>query len=392
MSKLINEKILSIVHPELTGEWDFEKNYPLTPENVSYGSNKKVFWNCKKCDTIWNARISHRSGGSGCPKCAKHPPIKESILKVWPEVVKIWHPTKNELTPDIVSRGSDIRVWWKCNKNHEWEAPVYSVYTNNKKGNSGCPYCHGNKIDKNNCLANLFPEIAKEWHPTKNGDITPYDVGKGSAKRVWWKCEKGHEWKTSVGIKTAQKTGCPYCNNSKLSHENNLAVKNPEIALLWHPTKNGNVTPNMVTSKTHDVYWWQCKKGHEWKTRVGHLVSGVSSCPKCNRIRLKDGTDFLSLVEAFWYLTFKKFGFNIKCEEKYPGAKRSKYDFYFPDFNLYVEVTGYGKEWKYWERYKSNINKKKDYVEKILRANFQFVSYALKQKDLKLVHENIINN
>ena len=35
--------------PELAMEWDYEKNGVLTPENVSYGSNKKVWWICPKC-------------------------------------------------------------------------------------------------------------------------------------------------------------------------------------------------------------------------------------------------------------------------------------------------------------------------------------------------------
>ena len=49
-------------------------------------------------------------------------------------------------------------------------------------------------------LAETHPELAKEWHPTKNESLTPNDVTPGSKKRVWWKCDKGldHEWITSV--------------------------------------------------------------------------------------------------------------------------------------------------------------------------------------------------
>ena len=33
---------LAEVHPELVSEW--EKNLPLTPDDITFGSNKKVWW------------------------------------------------------------------------------------------------------------------------------------------------------------------------------------------------------------------------------------------------------------------------------------------------------------------------------------------------------------
>jgi hypothetical protein len=58
----------------------------------------------------------------------------------------------------------------------------------------------------------LFPNIAKEWHLTKNGNLNPEDFIKGSKKKVWWECNKGHEWKTSISHRTGnRKTNCPYC-------------------------------------------------------------------------------------------------------------------------------------------------------------------------------------
>ena len=34
---------LAEVHPELVSEWS-EKNLPLTPDDITFGSNKKVWW------------------------------------------------------------------------------------------------------------------------------------------------------------------------------------------------------------------------------------------------------------------------------------------------------------------------------------------------------------
>jgi len=46
-------------------------------------------------------------------------------------------------------------------------------------------------------LAEVNPELAKQWHPTKNGILSPYDVKPNSSMKIWWKCQKGddHEWK-----------------------------------------------------------------------------------------------------------------------------------------------------------------------------------------------------
>ena len=34
---------LADIHPELVSEWS-ESNLPLTPDTVTYGSNKEVWW------------------------------------------------------------------------------------------------------------------------------------------------------------------------------------------------------------------------------------------------------------------------------------------------------------------------------------------------------------
>jgi hypothetical protein len=109
---------------------------------------------------------------------------------------------------------------------------------------------------------------------------------------------------------------------------------------------------------------------------------------------LKDGANFMSLVEAFWYIEFKKLGLKFSCESKYPGGKigRSRYDFYFPSLNLYVEVTGYGKEWGHWKRYIDIIKRKKDYVEKSLKANFLFIPHNLSDSERAVVRRNLKTN
>jgi hypothetical protein len=59
-------------------------------------------------------------------------------------------------------------------------------------------------------LAKLHPNLAKEWHPTKNKPLTPEQVSPGSGQKVWWKCDNEHEWEAAVNSRVSG-SGCPEC-------------------------------------------------------------------------------------------------------------------------------------------------------------------------------------
>ena len=127
------------------------------------------------------------------------------------------------MTPwDFVACSTQKKIWWKCNKgtwpdgspadDHEWQTFIASRTFHN----NGCPCCSGHKTVHSNCLANTHPHLVKEWHPTKNGKLTPYDIRYGHGSYVWWKCAKGHEWQATPTSRTGiAKAGCPICNESK---------------------------------------------------------------------------------------------------------------------------------------------------------------------------------
>jgi len=80
---------------------------------------------------------------------------------------------------------------------------------------------------KKKSLAETHPEVAKQWHPTKNGDLTPNNVTPGSNKKVWWKCDKGadHEWLSQPNTRTGQQQNCPICSNNKIVFIKNSNTK-----------------------------------------------------------------------------------------------------------------------------------------------------------------------
>jgi len=262
-------------NPNLAAEWHPGRNGNLTARHVSSSSNKKVWWMCVRGHE-WQATISSRSRGNGCPYCAGRAVCEETCLETINTVLaKAWHPTRNgNLTAKDVAPWSHKKVWWKCAKGHEWPATIDS----RSRGN-GCPYCAGKAVCEDNCLQVLNPVLAGEWHPTRNGSLTAKDVTPGSNKKVWWKCAKCHEWPATIASRSGG-NGCPYCAGKAVCEDNCLQVLNPVLAREWHPTRNGSLTAKDVTPGSNKKVWWKCAKGHEWPAIVADRRRG-NGCPYC---------------------------------------------------------------------------------------------------------------
>lgn len=220
-AKLTDDNRLSIRYPDIAAEWHPTKNEPLTPHDVSYASGKKVWWRCED-EHDWDAVVASRtSNGTGCRFCSGRCPTDATRLSVlYPDLVDEWHWTKNEpLTPDKVSYASHKKVWWRCKEQgHEWKVEVFrrTIEKRTIEGREiegiGCPQCARG-------LSVYYPDVAAEWHPTKNGGLTPDDVTYGSNKKVWWRCKKrGHVWEAVISSRTVGKAGCAKCKKVHTSN------------------------------------------------------------------------------------------------------------------------------------------------------------------------------
>lgn len=198
---------------------------------------------------------------------------QNDLETVYPDKAKMWDYDKNHILPSEVTKSSSQRVWWKCEKGHSWEAEVASV--------KGCPYCSGHRtMEGFNDLATLRPEIVKEWDYDKN-ELNPTQVSPSSSKAVWWKCEKGHSWKTTIAIRGHDGCGCPYCSgNIVIEGVNDLATIAPKLSGEWDYEKN-DLTPNQVAVSSNKLAWWKCKKGHSWHATVACRSWGGNGCPHC---------------------------------------------------------------------------------------------------------------
>lgn len=135
-------------------------------------------------------------------------------------------------------------------------------------------------IQGENDLLTREPELAAQWHPTRNNDLTPRDVPFGGVRRVWWICSQGHDWQASICNRTVWRVQCPICTNQKLIARD-LATRNPGLAAEWHPTRNGDLTPLDVSLRSNKRVWWLGSCGHEWQTAVKNRSNVKTGCPIC---------------------------------------------------------------------------------------------------------------
>ena len=335
----IKTRSLAITHPELAKEWDYEKNYPLTPKDVTAGSNKKVWWKLhyydkdkgKYFDFKWQAIIAGRIRWNGCPYLSGQAvwPGFNDLATVNPDLASEWHPTKNgNLRPEDVTAHSGLKVWWylpyddASNGKHfdfEWETTIVS-----RSAGNGCPYLSAPpKVWKGfNDLATTHPQLAKEWNYKKNYPLTPEDVTAHSGLKVWWNVPYDDpktgkhfkfEWEATIDNRTRW-NGCPYLSIHPKVWKgfNDLATTNPELAKEWHPFKNGILKPTNVTANSSKKVWWYLPYDEvstskhfdfEWEASIADRNSG-RGCPFLSGKRVWKGFNDLKTthpsVAAEW--------------------------------------------------------------------------------------------
>ena len=214
---------------------------------------------------------------------------KKFILETHPKIANEWNYKRNIIAPEKVTYGSKQKVWWKCKKNHEWEAVVKSRTIN---GNN-CPYCGKKIASPEYNLQKLYPRIVKYWDTSKNS-VSPKDVLPNTAKKFWWKCEKNHSWEIQpqsyIRYSQIKDNFCPFCSKRLPSKTYNLKTEYPKVAKEWDYKKNKLKPQNYLPGSRVNVFW-VCSKKHEWDAIIGNRTISANGCPYCSNQRLGYGND-----------------------------------------------------------------------------------------------------
>ena len=402
---------LETVNPELAAQWHPTKNGDLKPTHVMANSNKKVWWLFQYDDPItgkhfdfeWKTDINSRNNGTKCPFLSGHAVWKgfNDLRTTNPEVAAQWHPTKNgDLKPTQVTANSAKKIWWCLPYDVPDDYPIKSLrgkhfdfewkeYIYKRNNGHGCPYLSSHTVWEGfNDLQTVNPELAAQWHPTKNGDLKPTQVTANSNKKVWWILsyddrKSGNrfefEWKTTVNNRN-NGNGCPYLSGkSVLCGFNDLQTVNPELARQWHPTKNGSLDPTQVTANSNKKVWWLFQ--YDDPTSGKHFdfewISTIASRHSRNR-----GCPYLVIYKGEEYIKqyLQKNNISFNAQQKFSdllgtGGGQLSYDFSISDEKhkyILIEYNGiqhyeandyFGGEAAF-KKQKEHDKRKRDYAKK----------------------------
>jgi len=244
-------------YPEYAKLMNETLNGDKTPDSISFRTHDEVTWNCpngqnhtyiQPVDKRINAPLMY------CRECyrlglpqkdwQRKKRTKESYEKqarpimpkerylgyAYPELLPLWDKERNKgIDPYTVTIGSTDGYYWHCPHDelvkHSYKATPYvmtkDVALTLEKGH--CNICRGLVVlEGYNDIAswakrNGLDYLIEEWDNEKNGNIKITDRPFGSGKTAAWVCRNcGYSWEASINNRTANRSGCPLCNASKL--------------------------------------------------------------------------------------------------------------------------------------------------------------------------------
>lgn len=289
-------------YPKIAAEWSSKNDEK--PDEISFNDNKKYWWKCNRCGKEWQASVVNRVKGKGCPKCKYiyHTSFPEQAIfyyvrKYYPDAIngdkhlgiefdiyipskkvaieydgEQWHQNikkdekKNQMCFDnqiVLCRIRERNCWFwaendflrliPCasgnNKELENAINVLLIYLNvifadvNLERDKSIILSNYITSKEKNSLQTKYPQIAKEWHPTKNAPLTPSSVDYGSGISVYWICSKcGFEYKSTLNSRTCKGNGCPACSHKvAFVGKTDFVTLYPELIHEWNFEKKRHI-------------------------------------------------------------------------------------------------------------------------------------------------------
>ncbi|MFP7834632.1 zinc-ribbon domain-containing protein [Marisediminicola sp. LYQ134] len=160
---------------------------------------------------------------------------------------------------------------------------------------STCGVCNGRTIHAGyNDLGTKRSDVAAQWHPTRNGNVTPADVFPASSTKYWWLCPaQQHSFHASPSNRTSANSGCPVCIGRIVEPgRTDLKTLYPKVAAEWNYEKNRGHNIDTIAPGSNTMLWWNCPAGHTYRKTIGNRtrthVAGEprnTGCHVCPRVK-----------------------------------------------------------------------------------------------------------
>lgn len=283
---------LTTTHPQLAAEWHPTKNGALTPEQVTYGRTKKVWWLCPEGHT-YQATILHRSSGTNCPKCnaGRQTSFAEQavffyVKKLYPDAVSRYKEIfNNQMELDIYIPSIRLGIEydgmaWHKESRFEKEKEKYEIC---RKNNIKLLRIKEKSADRDKLTADRSLSLGGITALYEHRNLTQIiqalldDI---DPETNFWTRKKASEIHSSVKVNIPRDEMEIRSYMTKLKN-GSFEERFPDLAKEWHPAKNGTLTPDKVSPFADIQTWWICPNcGYEYKATIGHRSVGTG-CPKC---------------------------------------------------------------------------------------------------------------
>ena len=319
-------------NPNLATEWDAEKNFPITPSDVLFGTNKKYWWVCRKGHG-WQAAVSIRQKGIGCPVCSKETRVSFPEKAVYYYIKKLYtNVRENVRLQEIANKELDIYVE-DLKFAVEYDGELF--HENPQKD-----------IEKDRLCAECGIRIIHIREPKcadvleKQNTIYLTDYSIKALERAIIEvysiiCEEYGCKIEDVDIDVERDRINIYEMLEMQEKRNSIAIIKPELLKDWNYVKNGTIKPQYVSYGSTKKYWWKCSIcNFEWTASAINRVKGTG-CPQCYLKKraeqdstAKQGNSFVDMKPRLLFeWDFQKnnrnpfeinYGANVKCWWKCP--------------------------------------------------------------------------
>lgn len=111
-SKRNSTNSLSSLNTTLSREWNYARNGSLTPNDVTCGFDKKVWWICEYGHE-WESAVYSRNSGTGCPYCSNKKVLK-GYNDMWTTNPKLANLLANHSDGYKYMQSVNVKVDWRC--------------------------------------------------------------------------------------------------------------------------------------------------------------------------------------------------------------------------------------------------------------------------------------